>query len=79
MVDDDCLEGKFFGLCWDTLGKITVKEVGINSIVEQAGSTFLRDAGYDKYTAFISCYDNKIIGNRRANWKMEDVTVSYAM
>lgn len=76
---DECIhDGELYGLNWDTLDKITNKEMSLESSIPGVGSNWLRVSGRDAADGFLSLYENLRVTDRRANFKFTGLTQSYS-
>lgn len=76
-VDECIFDGDMFGINWKTMGKITTKEIGLDSAIPQLKNTLLRDAGKDAVSLFLSWFYELMIGDRRSNFRISGVDTLY--
>lgn len=75
---DECIwDGEIYGINWASMGTITSKEMGLDSAIPQLKNTLLRDAGKDAVSLFLSWFTNRIILDRRRNFKKTGIDTLY--
>lgn len=76
-IDNDIFDGEIFGINWESLGKIVEKELGIRSAITGVGTTLIPATTTDTASGFLSIYQQNLILNRRACWRLESGTTDY--
>uniref|UniRef100_A0A6H1ZIH9 Putative capsid protein n=1 Tax=viral metagenome TaxID=1070528 RepID=A0A6H1ZIH9_9ZZZZ len=76
-VDECIFDGDTFGINWDTMGRITSKEIGTDSAIPQLNNTLLRDAGKDAVSLFLSWFTNPVCMDPRSNFRISGTDTLY--
>lgn len=77
-IDEAIFDGDLFGINWDTMDKITNKEMSLENEIPGVGSNWLRDSGKDAASGYLATYEQLRITDRRANFKFTGLTQQYS-